>query len=175
MARFDDCLAVTLQYEGGYVNNPADHGGATNKGITQATYDRFRIANGLPVQSVKLIATPEIAAIYGPNYWLPPRCSELAIPLDLCVFDTSVNSGPVRAVRLLQLAVGVSEDGIFGSGTMAAVNALPVLVVCAQFLDQREQFCRDIAADNPSQAVFLDGWLARVDKLRAICGLPVGG
>jgi lysozyme family protein len=38
VADFDVALFITLRFEGGYVNNPSDPGGETNKGITMATF-----------------------------------------------------------------------------------------------------------------------------------------
>jgi lysozyme family protein len=60
---FPQSLSYVLENEGGYVNHPADPGGATNKGVTQAVYDDWRAARGLMKQSVRLIAPPEVSAI----------------------------------------------------------------------------------------------------------------
>jgi lysozyme family protein len=133
---FPVCLADTLQFEGGYVDNPHDPGGATNRGITQSTYDAWRRLNKETVQSVELISDAECEAIYQQQYWLPARCDVLPSGLDLCQFDSAVNTGPVEATRLLQQALGVDQDGIFGVETLDAVQrcqSVPALIqkVCA--------------------------------------------
>src|ERR1700744_100157 len=97
MNRFIDCLTFTLQQEGGYSNNPADHGGATSFGVTQAAYDAYRAAQGLPQPPVQYIALSDATAIYQANYWNAAQCSRMPAPIDLCVFDTAVNSGIERA------------------------------------------------------------------------------
>lgn len=171
MTRFNDCLTFTLQQEGGYSDNPADHGGATDYGITQGTYDNYRSTHGMPLQPVNSITFTEVQMIYNINYWLPTLCASLPQPVDLCVFDTAVNSGPQRAVKMLQQAVGVEQDGLIGPGTLAATNALTPLAVATQFCDEREAYVRGIAASQPSQQMFLNGWLNRVDALRTACGV----
>lgn len=70
MSRFDDCLSHILKFEGGFVDHPADKGGATNKGITQAVYDAYRQTNR---RSVKFIEDNEVRDIYQSNYWFPAK------------------------------------------------------------------------------------------------------
>lgn len=171
MARFNDCLTFTLQQEGGYSDNPADHGGATQYGITQGTYDYYRITRGYPQQPVSNISFVEASAIYLADYWQPSECDQLPVPVDLCVFDTAVNCGPSRAIKMLQAAVGTTQDGIIGGGTLAATNAMTPVAVATQYCDEREQYYRDIVAQQPSQAQFLNGWINRVNALRAACGV----
>ena len=43
---YDDALAFVLRWEGGFVNDPNDHGGRTNKGVTQRVYDAWRASQG---------------------------------------------------------------------------------------------------------------------------------
>ena len=94
---FERCLAITLKWEGGYSNNPADPGGATNFGVTWREYNRYRQNHGLPSQSVKLISKQEVRDIYLNNYWAAMKCDDLPAGYDLCVFDAAVNSGTGRA------------------------------------------------------------------------------
>ena len=103
--RFDVSLPFILRWEGGFIDHPADPGGATNKGVTQKVYDAWRARQGQPPRSVRLIEDAEMHAIYESNYWVPPRCDLLSGPLDLVQFDTAVNMGPGRAVRFLQSAL----------------------------------------------------------------------
>lgn len=174
MARFDDCMAFTLgpSIEGGTSNNSADHGGLTQCGVTQATYDNYRSSKGLPLQPVTMITQAEIDAIYFAGYWLTSQAGNLPVPVDMCVFDAAVNSGPGRSAKLLQAAVGVTQDGAIGPATIAAVNAMPPLTVAANFIGARDAFYRDIVNNDPSQGAFLKGWLNRDNALRVACGLP---
>ena len=123
MDRLDDCLRFVLRWEGGYVNHPSDPGGATNKGVTQRTFDSWRLRAGKPRADVRTITDEEVHAIYAVDYWLAAKCDTLPAPLDLVVFDTAVNMGVGRAVRFLQHAVGERDDGEFGPLTREAVLA----------------------------------------------------
>ena len=71
---FVDALPFILQWEGGYVNHPADPGGATNKGVTQKVYDAWRGAKGLAARDVRQLEEAELQAIYEGGYWVPPKC-----------------------------------------------------------------------------------------------------
>ena len=63
--RFDVSLPFILRWEGGFIDHPADPGGATNKGVTQKVYDAWRARQGQPPRSVRLIEDAEMHAIYG--------------------------------------------------------------------------------------------------------------
>lgn len=103
---FEACLAVTLKFEGGYSNNPKDPGGATNKGVTQHTFDAFRQANGRPKADVRHIADDEVSTLYRTLYWLPVGCEGLPAGVDLLAFDIAVNSGQGRAKQWLAECAG---------------------------------------------------------------------
>jgi lysozyme family protein len=161
-ANLPAALAAVIQHEGGFVNDPRDPGGATNRGITQAVYDDWRASHGLPLQSVRNLVNAEVEAIYRTRYWDAIRGDDLPSGVDYCTFDFAVNSGVNRASRFLQNAAGVTADGKIGPVTLAAVAAIPPLLliraVCAarlDFLHHLETFDR-----------FGRGWTARVNEVR---------
>lgn len=164
-------LPFVLRWEGGFVDHPADPGGATNKGVTQRVYDSWRQRQGQPPADVRQITDAEVAAIYADDYWQPPRCELLQQPLDLVQFDTAVNMGVGRAVRFLQAAVGCAVDGGFGPQTRAAVEACDPGAAMIAYCDRREAFYRDLVARRPPMQVFLKGWLNRLNALRSEIGL----
>lgn len=162
--RFLACLPFVLKEEGGYSNTPGDHGGATNFGIIQAEYNSYRHFAGLPVQSVKLIAKDEYEAIYWASYW-NPHCPDLPPGLDLSFFNIAVNGGPVRAVKILQQATGVSVDGVWGPITKAAVAGIAdVEAALVRFHDYERSFYQAIINANPSQQKFASDWFGRNDR-----------
>ncbi len=171
-AAFESSLPFILRWEGGYVNNPNDPGGATNKGVTQTVYDDWRRKQGLPPRGVKQITDAEVQAIYDTGYWLPPRCNVLQQPLDLVQFDTAVNMGPGRAVRFLQRAVGCAVDGGFGPNTLKSVDACDLGATLVTYCNEREAYYRRLAERNPKLKIFLKGWLNRLNALRKEVGLP---
>lgn len=160
---FDLCLAQVLKHEGGYVNHPRDPGGATNKGITQGTYDAWRVSNRLTKRSVKLLTEDELKVIYKKNYWDAVRGDDLPVGIDLAVFDFAVNSGVSRATRILQHLVKVKVDGQLGPATLRAVSANQ-LGLTDKYCDARLAFLRSL----PHWATFGKGWGRRVESVRAL-------
>ena len=168
---FESALTFVLRWEGGFVDLPADHGGATNRGITQAVYDRWRNEEGQPARDVRRLDDAELKAIYLEKYWAPAHCDVLAAPLQLAQFDTAVNMGCGRAVRFLQQALGCGVDGQFGDGTRRHADACDAGGTVAAYCSVREAFYRSIVQNKPDQAVFIKGWINRLDDLRAAAGV----
>lgn len=121
---FPACLATLKTEEGGYVNNPHDPGGATNFGVTQAVYDAWRRSQGFAFQSVRYITQTEVSAIYRLQYWNPIRGDDLYAGLDMMMLNIAAMDGPVKAVKILQEALEVPMDGMFGLHTMGALSAI---------------------------------------------------
>jgi len=171
MSRFEECLKFTLPWEGGYVNNPYDSGGATNYGVTQETYNEYLMRHGKRSRDVRDITMEEISAIYREMYWDALDCDKLFVaPLDLVMFDTAVNFGVVGAVEFLQEALNVEVDGDFGPVTKQALGK-------ASSVESAELICygrlsyRDYRVmQKSSQHIFHSGWIRRdlalLDKVK---------
>lgn len=158
---FQPALKEVLKSEGGYVNHPLDPGGATNKGITQATYDAFR---GARKQSVKLITDAEVASIYKARYWDAVKGDQLPAGLDYAVFDFAVNSGPARSAHFLQTVLGVSPDGSIGPKTLQAVLSSDVPSVIRKLCQSRLAWLKLLK----TWSTFGKGWERRVTSVQAI-------
>lgn len=165
---FDAALHFVLRsdIEGDFTDNPKDKGGPTNHGVTQKVYDRFRMTSGLPSVSVKLITDAEVAKIYLMQYWRPAMCDKFSNCLSLVVFDSAVNHGVSKAIRLLQRAAGVKEDGKCGPVTLSKIANFDDKTIVSKYLKVRESFYSSIVELNPEQEVFLDGWMNRLTLLR---------
>jgi lysozyme family protein len=161
---FARSLAAVLEHEGGYVNHPRDPGGATNLGVTQDVYNDFRKSRGLDLRSVKFIGGNEVGTIYRDQYWNAVKAPELPAGVDYCIFDFAVNSGPTRAAKFLQRAVGVADDGKIGPVTLAAVNARSAKEVIAEVCEARLRWLQTL----PHFPTFGRGWTKRVDGVRAL-------
>lgn len=161
-ASFLTGLTAVLLHEGGYVNHPADPGGATNRGVTQKVYDRYRRNLGLPVRSVKHLTELELKEIYLKQYWQPVKADALPKGVDYAVFDFAVNSGVERAARMLQFVCGVAVDGNIGPMTLGAVNSRDPLKLIDALCDARQEFLESLS----TFATFGKGWTRRVAGVR---------
>jgi lysozyme family protein len=168
---FTDSLRFILRWEGGFVDDPDDRGGRTNKGVIQGVYNSWRADQALPQQDIKQIDDQEVAAIYYQRYWLAAKCDALRGKLDFATFDTAVNMGPNRAIKILQRATGCDADGVFGAKTQAACDSCDLGEAMINYCDVRESLYRSFAT-RPGQAKFLKGWLNRLNALRHELGLP---
>ncbi len=169
MTTFDEALSFTCgpSIEGGVSDVSGDDGGLTDHGVTQATYDRYRVRKHLTMRPVTEITSCEVRDVYHLFYWLPAHCPDIRPRLAIVHFDWAVNHGVRGAMKTLQRAVGVDPDGFWGPQTMAAVAKGDVLSIVDRYLDLRVQRYLDIVAARPEEKEFLNGWEARVSRLRA--------
>ena len=155
-------MKFTLAAEGKFT---IDDGGPTMYGVTQEVYDSYRDSVHQPRQSVRLITSQEVTVIMFARYWLPARCNLLPAKVAIAHFDTSFNEGVDGSIRVLQAALGVEQDGIIGLMTERAINIADPVVLLADYLDARRNAYHRIVAANPKDAIYLDGWLNRVNAL----------
>lgn len=164
MTPFAACLAHTLKYEGGYVDNPKDPGGATNQGVTQGVYDTYRsMVAHTGKQSVKLLTDIERDAIYKSLYWNRVHGDDLPAGLNLAVFDMGVNSGVARASRFLQNLVGAQADGTIGAGTLLKVSQYGDKL---KLIDNYQAARLNYLQGLDTFPTFGRGWSARVEECR---------
>lgn len=157
-----DLIESILASEGGFVDHPADRGGATNFGITLATLGEWR---GAPVTAADVAALTEVEArrIYRRRYLEDPGFDRIADPdLRLVVVDAGVLHGTGWGSRRLQEIAGAAVDGVVGEQTLAMVNGNPDPGALRRaFVRRRIVKIGEIVRRDPSQAVFLVGWLNR--------------
>jgi lysozyme family protein len=163
--RFGSCLDFTLRQEGGYVDDPADPGGATNMGITLATYREWSDDPHLGDLQVKDMPPKTAGAIYRSLYWNRLRADALPPGVDLSVFDMGVNAGIWRSARLLQRALGFAGDavdGAIGPATLAAAKRFDARTLVNNLADRQTAYYRSLA----NFSIFGTGWLRRTTARR---------
>ncbi len=172
----DQLIDGLIEREGGYVDHPADTGGPTCFGITEAVA-RAQGYDG----PMRQLPRAEAAAIYKRLYWLRPAFDQVAkrsVRLAAELFDTGVNMGPAVAATFLQRALtalnrngkdypDLVPDGRIGPTTLAALDGFlkvrgssgeTVLLRALEAL-QGERYLR-LAERRPANEAFLYGWLA---------------
>ncbi len=164
MARenFASALDLIFRHEGGYVDHPLDPGGATHFGITRGTLAQVR---GRPVSRAEVMALGkrEAGDIYRTRYWNAVKADELPAGIDLAVFDAAVNSGPARAVRWLQAALGLPLDGMMGPLTLSEAARANGPDLVSAYTRIRLQFLQRLT----TWRTFGRGWSRRVRETEA--------
>lgn len=173
MANFDEMLDKILRREGGYVNHPADRGGPTKYGITQKTLSRY-LGRAVREDEVRSLSIDLAKDIYERNYFLAPGIDRLPEDIQSFVFDCAVNHGPRRALKFVQSICNqagcnprLDEDGAMGPQTrVAAAWAQQEMggIFLRALIEERRNFYQLIVAHDPSQNVFLKGWMNRVEE-----------
>lgn len=159
-SNFDHCLRLVLAHEGGWADHPKDPGGATMKGVTLATYRKYK--PGATKAQLRAISDADLAMIYRDGYWNKVKGDDLPAGLDLVAFDAAVNSGVSRGAKWLQSALGVPADGKVGPKTIAAANAAHKEAVIDRACDLRLGFLRQLG----TWKTFGKGWTRRVESVR---------
>lgn len=168
----EQLILDVLEKEGGYVHDPLDRGGPTNMGITQATLSRH-MGRPASIEDVRRLNQNIAFEIYERDYYRAPRIDGLPEQIQPFVFDCAVNHGPSTAIRMIQQvcnAAGfgpIDEDGVCGPATRDTAQKAQLEMgdwFTRALVEQRRMTYRRIVHTDPSQARFLNGWLARADS-----------
>jgi lysozyme family protein len=174
ITNFERALSYTLENEGGFINDPLDRGGPTKWGITLATLAKWRQRpSGL--DDIKNLTPAEMQDIYKAWYWAPLGC-ELIVDstISTAMFDIGVVRGIFASAKCAQNvcrklgANALVVDGHIGPSSIIALNAMPKKEFIYSFTTYAETGFRATAEQRPSQRKFLNGWLARADRLRSL-------
>ena len=192
MAKVEILLPFILKWEGGFVNDPADAGGATNKGVTIATwrnvgYDKDGDGD-IDVQDLKLLSETNVMnRVLKPHYcnrWKADHIHSQKIANILV--DWVWGSGK-HGIVIPQKMLGVEPDGIVGNKTLSAVNFADPDQLFEALFDARVKFLNDITNESIAKFErkigrkatekellkhtnkrFLKGWLNRLNSIRAL-------
>lgn len=146
---FDQAFEKLIGHEGGYVDHPADPGGATKYGISRRSY---------PAEDIPNLTLERAKAIYLRDYWQKSGCDYVPESMRFDLFDMAVNSGVGKAIRTMQDAVGAKADGVVGPNTLMLLDAADPARLRARFNGLRLSFM----ADLPTWPRFGRGWAKRV-------------
>ena len=166
----DDMIMFVLDREGSqYTNLPADKGGPTKYGITQATLSRF-MDHQVDINVVKGLRKIDAAAIYRKVYLSPFDFIEDP-DLKFLLFDSAVQHGVTKAIVWLQKAAEVNPDGHIGPITKRAIEARRDHILFKRIYSLRMSYYGMIVKNNPSQSVFINGWMNRLGDVLKVSEL----
>lgn len=150
---FDEAFDMLLGHEGGYSNNSHDPGGETMWGITR----KVALQEGYE-GDMHLLPRETAKAIYRKRYWDSLRADRMPDALKFSLFDAAVNSGVSQAIKWLQRAMDVGDDGILGPLTLDAAQRGNGLRLAIKLNAERLDFMTSL----PTWGQFSRGWARRV-------------
>ncbi len=146
---FDTFIDRVLSHEGGYVNHRDDPGGETQWGISRRSY---------PSLNIRKLTREQAKEIYRRDFWERVRGTQLPKELAFQALDAAVNHGIGNAVRWLQRAVGVADDGVIGPVTLAAIRGADSADLVLRFNAERLEFYTKLGTFD----TFGRGWVRRI-------------
>lgn len=153
-----------LKWEGGFVYNKDDLGGATNRGVTLATY-RSVFGNKKTANDLKRMTQVQWGVIFKKYYWDKWKADDIK---DQNVANILVDwlwcSGSY-GIKIPQKVLGVSIDGIVGTKTIAAINARDGRELFDTIKQERKDYIDSICQARPQNMKFKKGWLNRINSL----------
>ena len=164
MADYRKLKPFILRWEGGYINDQADLGKQTNKGVTLSTY-RSVFGKNKTVSDLKKITDEQWEFIFKKFYWDKWKADDIK---DQNVANILVDwlwcSGSY-GIKIPQRVLGVSVDGIVGSKTIAAINARYGRELFDTIKQERKDFIDRICQTRPQNRKFKNGWMNRINSL----------
>lgn len=190
MADIKNFIPFFLKKEGGFTNDPTDRGGATNKGVTIATYEAYCKKKGLPRPSVadlKHISDAHWYDIIKTMFWDKWRADDIhSQKVANILVDWALASG-IHGIKKPQALLGVVADGIVGNKTLSAVNFADPDQLFEAIFKERVKFIngvvsRSVAAYEKkigrkatekellkyTQKRFLFGWMNRLNDIKKL-------
>ena len=156
-----NAISSVLLEEGGWVNNPDDRGGPTNRGVTLTQYSVY-LGRPATVAELQAMSVETATDLYSKSYVYSPGFVLIENePVLIHIVDCGVNHGPVRPTIWMQAAFSLAQDGHFGPVSAAAINAAPqkaYRALCAA----RARFYGQIVRHDPTQSQFDAGWMDRL-------------
>lgn len=145
---FDQAFDRLISHEGGYVNNPADPGGETRYGISKRSY---------PGEDIATLTLARAKYLYQRDFW-DVLGEEVHPAIKFQAFDFAVNSGAQTAIRKLQSAIGVADDGNWGAVSATRLKGLDVSDVLMLYIAKRLRFMASLS----TWKTFGKGWAMRI-------------
>lgn len=169
MANSSKLIPFILQWEGGFVNDPDDLGGATNKGITIGAFTEYKKRKGQKAPTVtdlKNISDAEWRDVFKSLYWDRWEADEIKSQAVANILVDWVWASGSHGIKRPQRLLGVKEDGIVGKQTIAAVNAMDAATLFKMIKDDRAKFIDEICKARPKNEKYRKGWMNRINAIR---------
>ena len=170
MANVNQLAPFILKWEGGFVNDPADLGGATNMGVTigawkSCGYDKDGDGD-IDVDDLRLLTREDVVnRVLKPHYWDRWKADDIKSQSVANILVDWVWASGAHGIKIPQRLLGVSVDGIVGPKTLAAVNARNPRELFDMIKIARFDFIEDICRKRPANSKFKRGWMNRINDI----------
>ena len=170
MANVNQLAPFILKWEGGFVNDPADLGGATNMGVTigawkSCGYDKDGDGD-IDVDDLRLLTREDVVnRVLKPHYWDRWKADDIKSQSVANILVDWVWASGVHGIKIPQRLLGVTVDGIVGPKTLAAVNARNPRELFDMIKIARFDFIEDICKKRPANNKFKRGWMNRINDI----------
>lgn len=165
MADYRKLKPFILKWEGGFVNDKDDLGGATNKGVALATF-RSVYGQNKTVTDLKNMTDEQWDKIFKKYFWDKWKADEIKDQSVANILVDWVWASGAYGIKIPQRVLGVSVDGIVGAKTIAAVNAMAGKPLFNLIKQERIEFVNRICTSRPQNKKFKKGWLNRINAIK---------
>ena len=169
MANSSKLVPFILQWEGGFVNDPDDLGGATNMGVTIGTYEAYCRKKGYPrptIERLKNLTKEDWAEIFKTMYWDRWKADGINSQAVANILVDWVWASGVHGIKRPQKLLGVAADGLVGPKTIAAINAADPKKLFDAIKADRAKFIDEICKARPKNEKYRKGWMNRINAIK---------
>ena len=165
MADKNKLIPIIKRWEGGYSDNPNDRGGATNSGVTLAVYQLVYGKNKTK-NDLKKMTSDQWNYIFTKLYWNKWKADEIKNQSIANILVDWVWMSGYGTIKKIQSLFGLTADGIVGNKTISYINSHDQEEVFNNIWNRRKSFYESLVKNNPSQKVFLKGWMNRLNTFK---------
>ena len=165
MADKNKLIPIIKKWEGGYSDNPNDRGGATNSGVTLAVYQSVYGKNKTK-NDLKRMTNEQWDYIFTKLYWNKWKADEIKNQSIANILVDWVWMSGTSTIKKIQSLFVLTADGIVGNKTLSYINSNNQEEVFNKIWNRRKSFYESLVKNNPSQKVFLNGWMNRLNTFK---------
>lgn len=170
--KFQTAVNFMLKNEGGLVNNKNDPGGLTKYGVTLKSAEDFNKDGVIDEKDIQYLTFELAVDFYYRHYWKDYNLEKLPDLLAKKVFDTGVNIGMTKAIKILQNCIAdlashslMMCDGFIGDRTLSVIKGIELMKIIREFILRLKEHYTMLSEHNPKLKTFIKGWFRRADRL----------
>lgn len=172
MATIEKLIPLIMKWEGGYVNDPLDLGGATNRGVTLDVWQKTGVDKNedgrIDEDDLKRIDRQDVVdLVLRPYYWDRCKADKIQSQSIANILVDWVWMSGARGIKEVQELLGIRIDGVVGEQTLRAINETKDTEALFNRIKQRrKEYIELICQARPANKKFRNGWLNRLDDFK---------